>query len=76
MRPIYEVWDFESRNRIGAFDSQAEALALFEKLFALNGESGVRELGLMRQEPDAFGEYEPTLLLDGAQFIATIAAHA
>ena len=75
MRTFYEVWDFETRNQIAAFESESDALAFFRKMLDLNGEAGVRELGLLRQDPDSFGEYAPTLVLDGARYLAQIAAH-
>ena len=74
MQKFYEVWDFETRNQIGTFESEADALALFDRLFELNGEAGVGELGLMRQEADPSGEYQPVLILDGTQYLARVAA--
>ncbi len=68
MKTFYEVWDFETRNMIGSFDSEAEARAVLKKILDLNGPDSVRELAILRQEPDAGGEYQPSLLVEGATF--------
>ncbi len=68
MKTFYEVWDFETRNMIGSFESESEATALLARLLELNGPDSVRELAILRQEPDAAGGYTPSLLLEGAAF--------
>jgi hypothetical protein len=72
MPTFYEVWDFETRNIINSFPSEAAALLFLNRLLEPNGPDGVRELGLMRQSPDASGEYEPTLVLDGDALLARL----
>jgi|tagenome__1003787_1003787.scaffolds.fasta_scaffold20124635_2 hypothetical protein len=74
MAAFYEVWDFETRNIINSFASEAAALLFLGRLFELNGPDGVRELGLMRQTPDVSGEYEPVLILDGDELLARVRA--
>lgn len=75
MSAFYEVWDYESRNLIGRFDTEAAARAFLCRLLELNGPDGVRELAVVRQTPDAAGEYEPTLVLEGAELFVD-AKHA
>ena len=72
MRVFYEVWDFETRNVINSFDTEAAALAFVRRLLDLNGPDGVHELGIMRQVPDVSGEYEPTLIAEGQALLARI----
>jgi hypothetical protein len=73
---FYEVWDFETRNIINSFPSEAAALLFLGRLLELNGPDGIRELGLMRQTPDASGEYEPVLLFDGDELLTRVRAVA
>jgi len=65
MKTYYEVWDYETRNMIATFDSEAESVAFLRRMRELNGADGVRELAVLRQAPDASGEYESTLVLEG-----------
>ena len=72
MQVVYEVWDFETRNVINSFETEDAALGFLRRLLALNGPDGVRELAMLRQTPDAAGEYEPTLLLEGPALLARL----
>jgi hypothetical protein len=76
MSAVYEVWDYESRNLINSFDTEVAARAFLQRLLELNGPDGVRELAIVRQVPDAAGEYEPTLLLEGAELLGAPVTHA
>ena len=69
MPAFYEVLDFETRNVINSFDTEAAALVFVRSLLDLNGPDGVRELAIIRQAPDASGEYEPTLIVDGPSLL-------
>ena len=72
MQVVFEVWDFETRNVINTFETEDAALVFVRRLLALNGPDGVRELAIMRQAPDASGQYEPTLLLEGTALLARL----
>lgn len=72
MQVVYEVWDFETRNVINSFEAEEAALVFLRRLLALNGPDGVRELAIVRQAPDASGEYEPTLILEGPALLARL----
>ena len=74
MAAFYEVWDFETRNIINTFDTEVAALLFVRGLLELNGTEGIRELGIVRQGPDASGEYEPTLVADGLALLARVRA--
>jgi hypothetical protein len=72
MPVFYEVWDFETRNLINQFDTEAAALVFVRSLFDLNGPDGVRELAILRQDPDVSGDYEPTLIAEGTKLLARL----
>ena len=72
MQVVYDVWDFETRNVINSFEAEEAALAFVCRLLALNGPVGVRELAIVRQAPDASGEYEPTPILEGPALLARL----
>lgn len=69
LKAPYEVWDFETNNIINSFETEVGALVFLRRLLDLNGQDGVRELGIVRQTPDATGEYEPALILNGAALL-------
>lgn len=71
---MYEVWDFETRNIINSCDSEGAALAFVRRLYELNGPGGVRELGILRQDLDESGEYEPTLIAEGSALLMQLLA--
>ena len=70
MSTFYGVWDYQTRNQINSVETEEAALAFVRRLLELNGPDGVRDLAIVRQEPDASGEYEPTLILEGAELLA------
>lgn len=76
MAAHYEVWDYESRNLINSFETEEAAIAFVGRQFELNGPDGVRELAVVCQEPDESGEYEPRLVLEGLEFLASKARPA
>ena len=73
MQVVFEVWDCETRNLLNSFETEDAALGFLRRLLALNGRDGVRELAILRRTPDASGEYESTLLLDGPALLARLA---
>jgi hypothetical protein len=72
MSDFYEVWDFESRNITNSVPSEALALAFLRSLLDLNGPEGVQEMGIVRQTVNNSGEYQPTLILEGAALLARL----
>ena len=70
MSTFYGVWDYQTRNQINSVETEEAALAFVRRLLELNGPDGVRDPAIVRQEPDASGEYEPTLILGGAELLA------
>lgn len=48
----YELWDTESRNRIGAFDSETEALAAVLEAVTSNGAASVAHFSLLSVTED------------------------
>jgi hypothetical protein len=71
MSAFYEVWDYKTRNLINSFETEEAARAFLRRLLELNGPDGVRELAVIRQTPGGAGEYEPTLILEGAELVTT-----
>jgi hypothetical protein len=69
MSTFYEVWDYETRNQINCFETEAAARAFLDRQLELNGPDGVRDLAIVRQDPDGSGEHEPTLILEGSEFL-------
>ena len=61
----YEVWDVDDGNRIGEFDTEADALAVLRDILADGGSESVSPLALLRITDDE----DPALILDGAAFI-------
>jgi hypothetical protein len=74
MPTFYEVWDYETRNQINSVETEAAALAFVCRLLELNGPDGIRDLAIVRQEPDRSGEYEPTLIMEGSEVLADVEA--
>src|SRR4051794_9460232 len=74
MEAFYEVWDFETRNIVHSVETEAAATLFLRRLLDLNGPDGIREMGVVRQAPDASGEYEPALILDGHALLGRLSA--
>jgi hypothetical protein len=69
MPVLYEVWDYETRNLINSFETEAAAVAFLRRQLDLNGQDAVRELAIVRQTPDASGEFESELILEGPEIV-------
>ena len=52
MSDWYELWDVDAGNMIGAFTSEADALADVRGLLAVNGVAYAADLALARRRPD------------------------
>ena len=63
----YELWDLDLGNRVGEFDSEAEAVAALRAIWAENGDGFVRSLSILRIDADE----APMLVLDGSDFLAS-----
>ena len=46
MPGFYDLWEYETNNRIGTFDAEADALAFAGQLLALNGTAYAERLSL------------------------------
>ena len=67
MSVTYEVWDTETANRIGAFPTEGEAVALLRDVLRVNGPEVAREVLILAYPDDGS---EPYAVLEGAQFVA------
>ena len=72
---IYEVWDTETSNQIGAFQTEAEARSLLADVLRVNGADVAREVVIFAYFPDSLTPSEPVMVLDGADFVAEMAEH-
>ncbi len=66
----YELWDLDDGNRIGEFDTEADALAVLRDILAESGAESVSPLALIRITDDE----DPVLTLEGAAFIARVSS--
>ncbi|MGI8857539.1 MAG: hypothetical protein ACR2JW_17535 [Thermomicrobiales bacterium] len=55
MKTLYEMWDAVSRNLIGTYDSEDEALAAVRIFIEDDGEETIEGVALVRHEPDGSG---------------------
>ena len=69
MTTVYEVWDTETANRIGAFPTLADAEGLLRDVLRVNGPEVAREMAVLAYSEDS-DEYEPILVLEGATLVA------
>jgi hypothetical protein len=76
MARIYEVWDTETANQLGAFGSEAEARALLADVLRVNGPAVAGELMVLAYDPDGPTATEPVVVLEGADFVASVSASA
>lgn len=72
MAITYEVWDMESANQVGVFQSEAEAEAFLSGMLRKNGPEAVKALSLAAVEVDDAGIVDQRLVLEGPDFIADI----
>jgi hypothetical protein len=71
-----EVWDDHTGNQIASFGTVSEAEAFLWGMLEMNGPDAVRELFVLTYEPNAAGEPEPLVVLEGCDFVARHVAHA
>src|SRR5262249_19167342 len=71
---VYEVCDTKTSSQIGAFQTEAEARSLLADVLRLNGADMAREVVILAYFPDSATPLKPTMVLDGAEFIAERAA--
>jgi len=69
-RVTYELWSKASRSIVGAFDSEAEALAAVREALARHGRAYAEELAVIREDRRG----RSTLLAEGAQLVDRAAA--
>jgi len=71
----FEVWDMETANQVGAFDSEAEARAFLSEMLRENGADTVRALSVSAVQHDESGVVDQTLVIDGPDFVAEVERH-
>ena len=71
MTTFYEVWDDAMGNRVGgSVGTQGEAEALLYEVLRVNGPDVASEMAILAFRPTAAGTYEPSTVLEGADFVA------
>ena len=55
METFYEIWNTESRNRFGEYDTQGEAIEAVRRVLAINGENAVHKLALNSDDGSGHG---------------------
>jgi hypothetical protein len=75
MTTTYEVWDMETANQVGAFQSEDEARAFLSDMLDLNGADTVRALSLTAIRHDDSGVVDQTLVVEGPDFVAEMERH-
>jgi len=70
MGSFYEVWDDSLGNRLGEFETLAEARALLGAVLDTGGSTAVRTLTVLGFTPTDKGEYAVATVLEGDEFLA------
>jgi len=70
---VYEVWDAQTANQIGAFRTESEARSLLADVLRVNGPEMASEVVIFAYFPDGPTPTEPVLVVDGADFVAEMA---
>ncbi len=66
----YELWDDRTGNRVGGtYATEAEA----RNVLRVNGPEVASEMAILAFHRDADGTFEPTIVLEGADFVAEMA---
>jgi hypothetical protein len=73
MTTTYDVWDMETANQVGAFQSEAEARAFLSDMLRLNGPETVEALSVAAVQHDDSGVVDQTLVIEGPNFVADLA---
>jgi hypothetical protein len=70
---FYEVWDTQTANQIGAYQTESEARSLLADVLRVNGPDVAREMVILAYFLDSATPREPIVILDGADFVAEMA---
>jgi hypothetical protein len=70
MATFYEVWDDSTGNRLGEFDTLAEARALLGMILNENGPAAVSTLAVLLYTPSVNDTYDVGTVLEGTDFLA------
>ncbi len=73
---FYEVWDDSTGNRLGEFETLAEAEALLRDVLQTSGAASARTLAVLAYTPTGTNDYDVTTVIEGAEFIANLADKA
>ena len=68
---VYEVWNAETANIVGAFDSEADALSAIGRVIEEHGPAYVASLILGVEDDDG----ESTLIAEGVDLVERVRAH-
>lgn len=71
MKTYYEVWDDGTGNRVGgSYPTEAEARDVLLAVLRVNGPDVASEMAILAFRRTSDGPYEPTTVLEGADFVA------
>ncbi len=74
MNTYYEIWDDGTGNRVGgSYATEAEARNVLLAVLRVNGPDVASEMAMLAFHRTADGTYEPTVVLEGADFVAEMA---
>ncbi len=77
MKVHYELWDDATANRVGpSFATQAEAEGLLGDVLRVNGPVAASRMAIVVWRETAPGDYDAETVLEGAEFVARVSAHA
>lgn len=69
----YQIWDDDTGNVIASYGSRDAAVAFLRGMLATNGPSGVSQLVIVAYPADGS---DPIAVLEGAELLAAMSAHA
>ena len=76
MAAFYEVWDDSTGNRLGEFETLAEALAVLRGVFQTSGAAATGTLAVLAYTPVGSDRYDVVTIAEGADFVASLANKA
>ena len=72
MGVFYEVWDDSTGNRLGEYETLADARALLRDVLSTSGPGSVCELSVLVYTPTENDGYSVTTVLEGVDFVASL----
>jgi hypothetical protein len=71
MVTFYEVWDDRTGNRLGEYETLADASGLLHAVLLTSGPDSVRGLAVLAYTAAGADEYTVQTVLEGADFVAS-----